>query len=337
MSNPARFTHTPWRAVLAALLLLSTPAFTEPMPIEVRATPIPVERFEPGGARRFGPLEFRGGLVLSSPSPDFGGISGLVMQPDGAGFLAVTDKGMWLTGRIEAEADRPTGISGARMAPMLAGKGRTLEREGRGDVESLARTPSGYVVGIERRQEVWSFPAANTLEAPGARLISDPELSRLGSNEGPEVVLAPPAGTGSAIIVIAEQSPDDPAVLPGFLFDPLAKPHRIGRFSITRIDGFSATDAAISDDGQVYLLERRYDPLRGVAMRMRRFPLADIRDGAVIEGQTLIEVNRAAAIDNMEAIGLHRNAAGELVITLMSDDNFSPVQRTVLLRFAVVE
>lgn len=325
------------RSVLATLCLLVAGAATAQVtPIEIQATPIPADRFEPGGARRFGLLEFRGGLVLSSTSPEFGGVSGMVMQPDGANFLAVTDKGMWLTGRIIEEDGRPTGITDTRMAPMLAGNGRTLAAEKRGDVESLARTATGYAVGIERRQEVWSFPAA-PLTAPGKRLVADPALAALGNNEGPEAVMAPPGGVPAPIIVIAEESPGDPAVLPGFLFKPGAKPALIGRFAIKRIDEFSATDAAISDDGQVYLLERRYDPLRGVAMRLRRFPLSEIRDGAVIEGETLLQANRAASIDNMEAIGLHRDAAGTLIITLMSDDNFSPLQRTLLLRFAVVE
>jgi hypothetical protein len=41
-------------------------------------------------------------------------------------------------------------------------------------------------------------------------------------------------------------------------------------------------------------------------------------------------------IDNMEGLGLHTNAAGETIVTLVSDDNFNPLfQRTVLLQFAL--
>jgi hypothetical protein len=39
----------------------------------------------------------------------------------------------------------------------------------------------------------------------------------------------------------------------------------------------------------------------------------------------------------MEALGVHRNAAGETILTIISDDNFNPLQRTILLRFALVE
>jgi hypothetical protein len=38
----------------------------------------------------------------------------------------------------------------------------------------------------------------------------------------------------------------------------------------------------------------------------------------------------------MEGMALHRNANGETIITLVSDDNFSPLQRTLLLQFALV-
>lgn len=322
-------------AVLLLLLLGPQPAPAQSTPIEVQATP--VERFDAGGAIRFGALEFRGGLILSSPAGDFGGLSGLSVDADGAGFVAVTDRGSWLSGRILSEGDRPTGIGAARLAPMRVAGGGTLAAQGRGDVESLARTASGTLVGIERKQEIWLFPGADPLSATGRRLIADPALGKLGFNEGPEALLAPPDGTPAAIIVIAEQSPDDPAVLPGFLFGPLAKPALTGRFSIRRSDDFSATDAALADDGTVYLLERRFDLLRGIAMRIRRFPLSAIAPGAVVEGEVLVSANRLAAIDNMEGLALHRNAAGELILTILSDDNFSALQRTLLLRFAVLD
>ncbi|WP_371348247.1 esterase-like activity of phytase family protein [Ancylobacter sp. IITR112] len=324
-------------ALLVALLLIgSGPGWAQaPEPVTVSTTPI--ERFDAGGAMRFGPLEFRGGLVLSSPSPQFGGLSGLLVDADGVGFLAVTDKGWWLTGRIVSEGDTPVGIAEARMAPMKAAKGATLAALGRGDVESLARVPGGVLVGIEQVQEVWRFDGAEPLTATGRKLIADPALSRLGGNQGPEALLAPPRGVPAAVIVIAEESPDDPNILPGFLFDPLAAPKPKGRFTLTRTDEFSATDAAVADDDTVYLLERRFDLLRGVAMRLRRFPLAALQPGAAIEGEVILTANRLAAIDNMEGLALHRNAAGELILTLISDDNFSPLQRTLLLRFAVVE
>jgi len=66
-------------------------------------------------------------------------------------------------------------------------------------------------------------------------------------------------------------------------------------------------------------------------------PLAAIKPGALADGKTLIEADLGYQIDNMEGIAVHRNADGETIITLVSDDNFSPIQRNLLLQFAIVD
>jgi hypothetical protein len=38
----------------------------------------------------------------------------------------------------------------------------------------------------------------------------------------------------------------------------------------------------------------------------------------------------------MEGIAVHRNPAGDAIVTLVSDDNFSIIQRNLLLQFSVV-
>ena len=62
-----------------------------------------------------------------------------------------------------------------------------------------------------------------------------------------------------------------------------------------------------------------------------------IKPGAQVDGTPLIEADLGQQIDNMEGIAVHRNASGEIIITLVSDDNFSPIQRNLLLQFALVE
>ena len=71
-------------------------------------------------------------------------------------------------------------------------------------------------------------------------------------------------------------------------------------------------------------------------MRIRRVPLASIKPDALVDGKALIEADLGYQIDNMEGIAVHRNAAGETIITLVSDDNFSVVQRNLLLQFVLV-
>ena len=60
-------------------------------------------------------------------------------------------------------------------------------------------------------------------------------------------------------------------------------------------------------------------------------------DLSLVEGSVLFEAGNNFEIDNMEGLAVHRNAAGETILTLVSDDNFSLLQRTILLRFALIE
>ena len=71
-------------------------------------------------------------------------------------------------------------------------------------------------------------------------------------------------------------------------------------------------------------------------MRIRRVPLTAIKEGATVDGKDLIEADLAYQIDNMEGMAIHRNAAGETIVTLVSDDNFSVIQRNLLLQFVLV-
>ena len=109
-------------ALAAALLVLAAaPAATDPLTIE--ATPIRhLSRTEPERTR-FGAFEFRGGLTLVSTEKRFGGLSGLWLGEAGARFVAVADRGWWLTGRIAYDGAAPAAITDAAIEPIL-GPGR---------------------------------------------------------------------------------------------------------------------------------------------------------------------------------------------------------------------
>jgi hypothetical protein len=72
-------------------------------------------------------------------------------------------------------------------------------------------------------------------------------------------------------------------------------------------------------------------------MRIRRIAEAELKRGSLIEGETLLEAEDNWNIDNMEGIAAHRAASGETILTLISDDNFSLLQRTLLMQFALPE
>ena len=109
-----------------------------------------------------------------------------------------------------------------------------------------------------------------------------------------------------------------------------------GSFSLKRIDDFDVSDCAVSPGGRLLVLERRFTWTSGVAMRIRSVPLASIRPNATLDGTELISADMGYQIDNMEGLSVHRAPDGATVLTIVSDDNFSPLQRTLLLQFTLV-
>ena len=102
-----------------------------------------------------------------------------------------------------------------------------------------------------------------------------------------------------------------------------------------RTDDFDISDCTITPGGDLLILERRFSWARGLAIRIRKLALSGVRPGALLDGPELFAGDMGQRIDNMEGIALHRAADGAMVLTLVSDDNFSPLQRTILLQFTL--
>lgn len=330
-------------ALLLALLLplhaLAEPAGREPAPpAKIEITARSVAAFEPRDPQRvrFGPLTFRGGLSLTSSHPEFGGISAIRVQADGANFIAVSDKGRWIRGRIVYDGTRPAGIADAEIAPVLGPDGRTLSARGWYDTESIAQDGGTVWLGIERVNRIVRFDIGkHGLLARGQPIVVPPGIQRLPNNKGLECLDVVPRKLplGGSLIAISERGLDTDGNIQGFLIGGPSP----GEFSVRRIGDFDVSDCAVTPAGDLLVLERSYSRLTGVGMRIRRVPLAELKAGATIDGPVLIEADMAFQIDNMEGLSVHRAADGALVLTLISDDNFSIIQRTLLLQFTLAE
>lgn len=330
--------------VAAAVVLFSgaanagdIPRAPEPLvKIEVQARPI--RAFEPRdpSRQRFGALEYRGGMVLTSPYRQFGGFSAIRVGADGASFLSVSDIGRWWRGRIVYDGTRPIGIADAEMAPLLGQDGRPLGARRWYDSESIAIDGGTVYVGIERAEQIVRFDyGRGGLLARGQPIGVPPEFKKLPHNKSLECLEffprgAPLAGT---LVAVMERALDSAGNLLGFLI----KGTNFGQFTVARSDDFDVSDCALLPGGDLLILERRYSPWRGVAMRMRRLPGGSIKPGALLDGPILIEADMGFEIDNMEGLSVHRAADGKLVLTLVSDDNFSMLQRTILLQFTLLD
>jgi hypothetical protein len=334
-------------AILAALsLFIAFPAAAQTSsaarptgaPVRIEINAIPIDAFEPRdpSIRQFGGLMFRGGLVLTSSYKDFGGLSAIRVFADGSRFIALSDRGRWLTGRIVYEREHPIGIADAVMAPILGSDGRPLASRGWYDTESLAEDGGTLYVGIERVNRIVRFDFAKQgLLARGQPIAVPPGIATLPHNRGLECLVVAPKGLPLAgtLIAISERGLDDAGNIMGFLIGGQTP----GEFTVKRKDDFDVTDCAITPSGDLLLLERRFTWVSGVALRIRRVVLADVKPSVLVDGPHLLSADMGFQIDNMEGLSVHRTAAGDVVLTLVSDDNFSLLQRTILLQFTLIE
>ena len=322
-------------ACLPALAAAGDPGFA---PIDVAARPF--AHFALASSQtRFGGLEFRGGLQLSSSDGRFGSLSGLDFAADGRTLYAVADTGFWFTARLTEADGRPTGIAEPMLAPMLDAHGKPFTSKNAADAEGL-RIVTGNgretaYVSFEQRPAVASFAALPDIAAARRSDLPLPKfVNHLKANKGLEAIAIAPANgpLAGAIVAIAERSLDAAGNHRGFILDG----KRPGTFSLVRTEPFDVSDAAFLPDGDLLVLERRFSFTDGFGMRIRRIAGAAIRPGAVLDGEVLMVADMGDQIDNMEGLAIRTNERGETILTLVSDDNGNKfLQRTILLQFAL--
>ncbi len=316
----------------AACLAVVTAAARADEPIEVSATPI--DRFDastPVGAR-YGELVFLGGLELRSAAAAFGGLSGLRLSSDGRRFTAISDRGSWFTGALTYRDGRLSGVADVVAGPTPGRDGRPLPGRPGADTESLEIQQGVAWVASERVNWLTRYalgPDGRPV-GKGSPAALPAEARKAPRNEGYEAIAAYASG---ALVLIGEKFLDPNGDDRAFVVGGKAP----FSFSVRRTDDFSPTDLVRLPDGDFVMLERRYVPPFSLSTRMKRLPAKAVAPGALVDGPVLMEASLAQAIDNFEGLAAHRAPDGRTVLTVVSDDNFSFLQRTLLLQFAIAD
>ncbi|MCV0352479.1 MAG: esterase-like activity of phytase family protein [Nitratireductor sp.] len=323
--------------LVALVFALAAPASAQEPAISVPVKASPIRHFAVGSHEtRFGPLEFAGGLSMTSPVDHFGAFSSFRFMSPGADVIGVSDTGFWFFGTLTRDAEgRPAGFAHFSMQPMVDGAGSSTREKWTTDAEGIAVKDDLATVSFERVQRIAEFGIERGAMGAAIRdldfLVPRHELR---NNRGFETIAyAPPAGRlDGARVVVAERSIDEngncfAAILEG--------PHK-GVFTVARSDGFDITDGAFLPDGDLLLLERRFTLAQGVAMRLRRIDGATIAPGSVADGPVLFTAGMDYQIDNMEALDVWQRADGATMVSLMSDDNHSLLQRNLYLEFRLL-
>ncbi|MEM0984817.1 MAG: esterase-like activity of phytase family protein [Pseudomonadota bacterium] len=271
------------------------------------------------------PLE---GWALASDASDFGGLSGLAIMTSGT-LLAVSDKGafVWIAmedGAPATSSDEGTGR--AFFAPMLDAAGAPLNGKARGDAEGLAFKDGLALVSFEREHRILAFDlegcGANARGAPVATIAERPQgMSRsMRQNGGLEGLALLPDGSLAAAIETR-----DPAI-------PFGRVRTDGSLvidgAIETFEGKAGTGIDAAGD-TLFTIHRDYRPGDGTHITVSATPLS----GGVPAGsaEPLLSLDPQDPVDNFEAIAASVGDDGKARrLYLLSDDNFSDQQRTLL-------
>ena len=296
-------------------------AATQPSPadaiprdaIGIDATPVPLNPQNPSQIA-IGDFFYAGGVAFASRQTDqLHGLSDLIVT-DGDRLTAVGDEGMMLDARLVLDgADRLIGVTDARLKRLTGEDGQPLLDKSESDAEGLTQLPNGdRLVSFERQHRIWLYPAAGgpPRRAPAPAVPFPP-------NAGMEALAADPDLGSDAYVVGAENSGDtwtcrlsSPACVKG---PSLPKGKDFGLVAFTRLPG-----------GRTAYLLRAFDEQRG-----SRITLKILRSTTVV---ARMDIARPLTVDNFEGLAAVPRTDG-IRFYLLSDDNYSDSQRTLLLAF----
>ena len=317
------------KAVVLAVVV-SAGAAAEPLQVDsapVRLNPVDHGQVVVGG------LEYRGGLALTSNDNRFGGLSGLEVSADGSHALALSDRGRWVEfGLVYDGHGRLTGVSDGSITSLHGIGGQPLADNGK-DSEDLVRLSDGRLaVSFERLHRVVLYSAAAPAPGPAQRLNPPHKLAWAPGNGGIEGLAELRPGH---LLALTEALLVGGDRVMGWLLATAAGTDDELFFATTR--DFKPTSLATMPNGDVMVLERSYSVLAGPAARLSLVDAKTIVPGALLTGREIARISPPMTVDNFEGLALRRDANGRLLVYIISDDNFNPLQRTLLLMFRMAE
>lgn len=284
--------------------------------LDVSALPVP--------RADLGPLELTGAWVLESPNDVFGSYSALTALDDGT-LLAASDKGSMM--HFSPPGARQAGV---RIGYFGLDGGLPKYQL---DVESLARDPADgrLWLGFEGANKIERFDAGFR----SAATVRPEAMRGWPANQGAEAMARLADGR---FIVLAEGTESwFENEVPGLLFpaDPVAGAEPVAfRFALPA--GYRPVDMAELPDGRVLILLRKvvWGLPPGFAGKLALADPAAIRAGEAWHVEPLADLDTPLPSDNYEGLAVVPDAGGGMVLWLISDDNDSLAQRTLLLRLA---
>jgi hypothetical protein len=316
-------------AAFAVTFCLVGPAASQTL--HLVATPVAIDPNDAGHVN-VGRLIYRGGLILQSSDARFGGWSDLHVSADGLRVTAISDHGFWLDARLVYDASgRLASLAEPRMGALTDPNGRRVFSPGN-DAEGLTTAADGgFLVAFEHGHRIWHYPAAaRPFALPPHPIPTPARLAMAPSNGGIEALLRLSDGRLLALVEDLRDGGENVGwVANGDAWEELH--YRAAEdFKPT---GLTELPEGTFAAGDVIALERRLTFLSGWGARLVRLRRADIRPGAHLAGEELARLQLPLTVDNFEGVAAAKGPDGSVLLYLISDDNYTFLQRTLLMMF----
>jgi hypothetical protein len=199
------------------------------------------------------------------------------------------------------------------------------------DAEALTGAADGsFLVAFESIHRLWRYVAPPlTMKSVPNTVQIPPEISRAPANGGMEGIASLPDGR---LLILTEEFANRDGSFKGWLMDA----ERTVELSYMPAPGFHVTDCATLDNGDVFVLERRYVPFGILSARVTLIKGEQVRAGAKLRGKELLKLEQPLAAENYEGIAVQRTPRGTIIF-IISDDNYSSFQQTLLLQFLLAD
>lgn len=307
------------------LMLVAASARAEPIVVEAESIELDPDK---PLRTRFGDMTLLSSFVLRSSEARFGGLSGLVVDATGRTLYAVSDRGYGVSARLHHEAtDRLSRMDAWEITTLRGLNGEVVSRRQR-DAEALVQERDGsWLVAFEQLHRVWRYPpSARVLSGVPESLKMPPAIRKAPGNAGLEAMTRLADGR---LLVMTEEYENEDGSYKGWLVSP----EGFDEIAYEATNGFRPTDLATLPSGDVLLLERRYRPLLGVAVRLRCLRAETIQPEARLRGREVLHLAPPLVVDNFEGVAVRPGTQPGPLIYLVSDDNYNFIQSTLLLQF----
>jgi len=291
----------------------------------IEPTAIDVDPKRPG-RKTFGSLTLLSAFQLESKDKRFGGLSGLSVGADGK-LYAISDRGYWLSASMQFDSNGALmNLVDWQIAPMLTTTKTPVTGRLR-DAEALALAQDGsFLVAFEGNHRIWRYnPPPNTFNSTPVSVKIPLAIRRAPSNGGLEGLTLLPDGR---LLILTEEFANADGSFKGWLIEE----GKSAELSYVPADGFRVTDCAALPNGDVLVLERRYTLIAILSARIALVKADTVQPGAKLTGKELLRLEQPLAAENYEGIAIKQTSNGTMIF-IVSDDNYSSFQQTLLLQF----